>query len=335
MKLLFLIPYIFINLYSEKIELKDGTVIYGNFEGIIEDNYVVRTKYGVLSIKRDDIINPPQIDDTLISKINHSTTSVNELKIITSKKNEMIEKKFYEGDTLTATQIFSLTSSSPISTSGYIKDGIYYEYDENGNLISEKTIKNGIENGPVIEFYPNGIIKSRIDYKNGKIDGKVHIYSEDGRLILEQSYSNGVLDGFTTEYDLDGNIKSRILYSMGKLSDNVSKNEESLNQNKTEKNELENLSEFSTKMLNLARTKKIFVYKNKKYIGSFTIDTQYNMIDVTGDIPNSTYEIKDGENTLVFDFKKNIPVSLKVIKAGGEITKYSYDEDGKAMKNKE
>jgi|GEM_PF-2029245 len=334
-----------LSIFAEKIELKDGSVIYGNFEGVMDNTYIIRTKYGILSIDKNEIINHSQTAETIISQIDKSTTtSKQELKIILSKNQNYIEKKFYENNNLIATQVFSSTSSIIISSSGYVKDGIYYEYDENGTLLSEKTIRNGLENGAVIEFYPNGIIKSKIDYKDGKIDGKVYIYSEDGRLILEQSYSDGVLDGFTTEYDLDGNIKSRILYSMGKLSEiplkEKDENKENIKSNLNEETKLQkienkNISEFSTKILTLSRNKKVFIYKNKKYTGSFTFDNDYNIIDITGDIPDKEFEIKDNKEILIFYFNKNFPISLKVIKNNNEVTEYNYTEDGKAVrKNK-
>lgn len=331
MKIFIILIFSFLNLYSEKIELKDGTVIYGDFEGVVDDYYVIRTKYGVLSVSSSDINIPSEII------INSSSTQIQsdsgvEMKIITKKTEDGYVRNFYVNSIMVATQTFN-SSQNLLNVYGTIKDGIYYEYDEKGNMLAERTIKNGLENGPVIEFYPDGIIKSRIDFKDGKISGKAFFYTNDSRLILEQSFTNGVLDGFSVEYDLDGNIKSKVLYSNGKLA-TTDKTEEETKELKEEKNDkkVSVTDTYSVKTINIARGKKVFVYKNNRYIGSFTFDNDYNIIDVTGKIPDKDIEIKEPKITLSFSFLNNWPVNLKITKSGNLENEYIYDENGKAIK---
>jgi len=329
-KLIFLCFSLLVPAWGEKIELFDGTVIYGDFEGVIDDYYVVRTKYGVLSISKSDILSPVSVE--ISSQTAIETDKQKNLKIIIHKSTDGYNRNFYDGDIIIGTQIFS-SSGVFISSSGFIKDGTYYEYDENNNMLSERTIKDGIENGPVIEFYPDGIIKSRIDFKDGKINGKAFFYTPDSKLVLEQSYSDGVLDGFSVEYDSDGNIKSRVLYSKGELANNIiKKDQEKDTEVKPEEKKPTQKDEFSTKTLKIARGQKIFIYKNNKYIGSFTVDDSYNIIDVTGKIPDRDYEIVDKGIKQIFSFDGNTPTKLRILKGETE-EEFGY-VDFKAVKSK-
>ncbi len=331
--------------YSEEIHLKDGTVIFGDIEGEMDNYYAIRTKYGVLTIPKDQIINDKGI------KIPNSVN----LKIEIKKSTDGYIKNFYEGENLLATQSFT-KEGVLISSSGVIQDGIYYEYDENGNLISERTIKKGVENGPLIEFYPDGRIKARIDFRDGKINGKAVYYSLDSKPILEQTYTNGVLDGFSIEYDTDGNMKTKILYSSGKMVDSIVKGSEinltslssltvsSVSQNTQNNNNLkdDNLSkisvkkeeDISTRLQNIARGKKVFVNLKSKYTGSFVYDSAFNIIDITGKIPDGNIQVNDSKQRLVFEFSSNWPVSLRVFSGEIEVKKFIYDENGKASEVK-
>jgi hypothetical protein len=272
-----------------------------------------------------------------------------ELKIIITKSTDTYTRSFYENGIITATQTFS-TAGVFISSSGFIRDGIYYEYDENSNMTSERTLKDGIENGPVIEFYPDGIIKSRIDFKDGKTNGKAFYYTPDSKLILEQTYSNGLLDGFSVEYDSDGNIKSKVLYSNGELANDIVKPKEevikssapvttdikvatdtAVEQPKPVEKKIVKSDEFSSRVIKIARGEKIFIYRNNKYIGSFTIDDDYNIIDVTGNIPDRDYEIKDKTVKLVFTIQNDSPQKLSVFRDGSAEDDYIYS-DFKALK---
>ncbi|MEF3280489.1 MAG: hypothetical protein K6357_05935 [Elusimicrobiota bacterium] len=322
-------------LYAEKIELKDGSVIYGDFEGVMDDYYVIRTKYGILSVAKSELLTPPDIQ--IATGVINGNKGY-ELKIIIKKSSDVYTRFFYENDVITSTQVLSLTGVI-ISSSGFVKDGIYYEYDESGNLMAERTIKNSLDNGPVIEFYPDGIVKSRIDFKDGKINGKAFFYTPDSKLILEQTYSNNVLDGFSIEYDLDGNVKSRVLYSQGKIADSIAKKDDSEKQpdEQLENKIIENpknisTDRISTKVIKIARGKKIFLYKNNKYTGSFSIDGDYNVIDINGKISNGEIIVEDGKTNLIFNFSNNWPISLKIVMGGVIKDDFIYDENGRAKR---
>ncbi|MFN8845193.1 MAG: toxin-antitoxin system YwqK family antitoxin, partial [Chryseotalea sp.] len=110
---------------------------------------------------------------------------------------------------------------------------VEYQYisgkDEKGNVVE-------IRNGLTKEFYPNGQIKSEIDFSGGKVNGQVKTYFENGRIseisswtndfrngtskffydngaiYQEESYKDGKLNGEQTTYFDNGKIKTRISY---------------------------------------------------------------------------------------------------------------------------
>lgn len=343
--MMFVLGLVFlINIYSEKINLKDGTVLYGSFEGEIDDYFIIRTKYGVLSVPKREVFTQSDLPKEEISE------NVN-LKISIDKSSDVFLRRFYEGESIIGEQILS-KEGVVLSSTGYIKDGIYYEYDTNGNIISERIIKNALENGPVLEFYPDGKIKARIDYRDGKIHGKAIFYNNESKPVLEQTYSNGVLDGFTIEYDLNGNIKDKILYISGKNAGKQSEDKISLSmvsvstkpeinkakmvETKVEESNVNKTSQsdVSYRSVKIARGVKVFINVKSKYSGSFTYDKDYNVIDITGKIPNEKIEINDGKKKVIFEFSSNWPVSCVIFEDGLEKKRFIYDENGKAIEKK-
>lgn len=322
----------FNTIYCERISLKDGTVIYGDFEGEIDNYLIIRTKYGVLTVSKSDILDSssqPAIPEDV------------SLRIVIESSTDTYLRRFYEGDLLKATQVIS-KDGVIISSDGYIKDGIYYEYDDKGNIISERVIKDGIENGPLVEYYDDGKVKARIDYHNGKIHGKAIFYTLESKPMLEQTYSNGVLDGFSIEYDIEGNIKTKVLYSNGRLVDSMVKSTESGDvevssqvltlKGEKKRDEVEVRPDLSTRIVKIARGRKVFVYLKNRYIGSFTYDKDYNIIDITGKILDGFVEVDEDGKKVRFEFLSNWPVSMTIFEKGIETKKFLYDENGRVKK---
>jgi antitoxin component YwqK of YwqJK toxin-antitoxin module len=75
-----------------------------------------------------------------------------------------------------------------------------------------------------IEYYPNGAIKSKITYKNGKEHGITTYYHQHYHTpSLEISMKNGKKNGKLTRYFFNGNIESEAMYS-----DDIQKDREAL-----------------------------------------------------------------------------------------------------------
>lgn len=66
----------------------------------------------------------------------------------------------------------------------------YYTTDK--ILILEVTFVNGIIDGEVIHYYPDGTKKASVQYKKGKANGITVVYDEDGEVIEKSIYENGI-----------------------------------------------------------------------------------------------------------------------------------------------
>ena len=93
-----------------------------------------------------------------------------------------------------------------------IKDGIYKDYYENGNLKSVRSYDNGALNGIAREYYDVGTLQHAINYKNDQIDGLYNTYYPTGALWIQETYDHGVLVG-RKEYDEEGKVIQEEGYS--------------------------------------------------------------------------------------------------------------------------
>jgi antitoxin component YwqK of YwqJK toxin-antitoxin module len=80
-------------------------------------------------------------------------------------------------------------------------NGVVKMYDENSNQILSTNYKKNRKNTIEIEYYPNGMAKSIITYKDDKIHGmKREYYEKSGKLWSETNYiqnkKNGTLKWF-------------------------------------------------------------------------------------------------------------------------------------------
>lgn len=114
-----------------------------------------------------------------------------------------------------------------------LKNGIFKEYDHQGNIRSITKYENGVEIDVKNEvsplkyrrdYYQNGQMKSEVTYRDGKMEGIRRDFDENGNVVKSYVYSNGILvsegilldsglkEGFWKEYYSDGKLKSEGSY---------------------------------------------------------------------------------------------------------------------------
>jgi antitoxin component YwqK of YwqJK toxin-antitoxin module len=106
-----------------------------------------------------------------------------------------------------------------LAVEGFFKDhlpydGIYRTWNEDGDLIVERTYKNGELfdengkpiNGIVATYDPVRKITDKTNYVDGILNGVSKTYDENGNLIAEMHFNDGKLHGPMIAYHANGKI---------------------------------------------------------------------------------------------------------------------------------
>lgn len=106
-------------------------------------------------------------------------------------------------------QQYTLTGSS--------QNGIARAYYPNGVLKSYAELKDGVLHGKFEDYYDNGKVKVSFTHKNGVIEGPYKMYYKNGQIYESGTYKNGFHDGRTTKYNMNGSIHTEIDYRNEKM----------------------------------------------------------------------------------------------------------------------
>jgi antitoxin component YwqK of YwqJK toxin-antitoxin module len=109
-----------------------------------------------------------------------------------------------------------------ISTSEY-GERIEYTINERGEKHGSYTVKNtfgrtvllqsyinGVMEGPYVEYYQNGQIKSVCKCRNNRIEGEFCEWYEDGSILEESNYKDGKKHGECIQWVRDGYVRTAI-----------------------------------------------------------------------------------------------------------------------------
>lgn len=83
--------------------------------------------------------------------------------------------------------------------------GIIYECYEDGNLANYYIVKNGVKNGEMVYYYPNGQVKEIKNIDTNTVEGIQKEFYENGVLKLVEYRVLGRLESFI-KYDEHGNV---------------------------------------------------------------------------------------------------------------------------------
>ena len=151
-------------------------------------------------------------------------------------KDEDIEKndirKFYTSDKL-GKNIYNSIITETYYESGKLKTrmtdtgnkGKLEGYYENGNLITEANLINEkmgeltktYPEGIVKDYYPNGALKSKIEFKKGLGNGIYETYYENGNIFEKTIMKDGKPDGKYEVYGSDGKLEESVFYKNGEV----------------------------------------------------------------------------------------------------------------------
>lgn len=144
--------------------------------------------------------------------------------LVVSQSPFIVEEKFFEDGEQVASLKIKLSSDAGgqkipvrdiIESNGTIPDGVFKEYDANGQLQFSKSYLNGLKDGPSIEYYSDGIIKREVNYVAEKKQGEMKEYYPEGGLQTVRQYVDNEQEGVVFKYSLDGRLESELTYERG------------------------------------------------------------------------------------------------------------------------
>jgi antitoxin component YwqK of YwqJK toxin-antitoxin module len=201
-----------------KNNLLEGECIKYSSSGIVEE--VLSYKKGKLN-GRCYYLNfySPYFTDYL-NGIKHGE----EIKYNSTQK--VLERNIYANNKITFTETYNYNygDDNYYKTSKHIGSNVEtHEFLNSDGLRQIYTYKNGKMDGPVIEYYDNGQIKSQynlIPTKSGKSEqnGLNISYFESGKVESKRYFSLGKATGTSYDYYEDGTIRVTIPYLNGKAN---------------------------------------------------------------------------------------------------------------------
>ena len=204
---------------NEQKNFFEHLISFTFFDGSNEKQFTVETANYIGDIMRN--LFPKKTDSeikdlitSLIKKFSNSdilSTKTNKKLMRFSNGTIYMELEFKDGEKdILDGEFKEYYESGKLKTVGVYKDNLWHgrikDYNENGILIADVMMKNGVENGEDISYNANGSIKQKSTKLDGKMNGLVTAYDEDGVLTIDQVYENGEATGKYRQYFNDGTI---------------------------------------------------------------------------------------------------------------------------------
>ena len=96
------------------------------------------------------------------------------------------------------------------------REGEWLEYYKNGEVKEKSNFKDGKAEGESINYYDNGKLKAKGNFKDGKMDGEIFSYFENGESELVANFKDGKPEGKFLSYYKNGQLKYKSNYKDGK-----------------------------------------------------------------------------------------------------------------------
>ena len=330
--------------------LQDGARLEGDVTGEMDGMVLVQTRYGSLTIKRTDIreqaaAQPKPAPAPAVSTAAAAAVSTGPAVAVSTAQPAQAEPPapkltfatvqpstttrllvYAENGVAIATETLS-AAGAQVSMEGAIKDGTYTEYYENGGLKTVKSFSGGKISGTLKAFYPAGPVQIEAYYLAGAKEGPFKYYDEDGKLLMEAAYKNDKLDGWKKEYDAAGAVKSEAYYTADHLGEPPKPQVAAEHSKEVE-------SAVTVKVLSLARGERFTFLLNGKYAGRASLDKDFNIISLEGDIPDGAVKVygRDGKLQKEFIFEKTAIKTLLIYEPGGSLKAEYIFTENKAIK---
>lgn len=106
---------------------------------------------------------------------------------------------------------------TPCAEKSWQFDSCAQAWDENGNILTEISYKNGQLEGDSIYYHPNGIVWKHIPFHQNQAHGTAEYYLDNGELLQTIAFCNGTLNGTALRFWTPEKIASDESYCNGRL----------------------------------------------------------------------------------------------------------------------
>jgi antitoxin component YwqK of YwqJK toxin-antitoxin module len=100
-----------------------------------------------------------------------------------------------------------------------VKEGVFLKFDQKKGFVSQQEyFKNGQLNGLKVEYSKANKPQSKINYKDGVIDGKKTLYYDNGKMQEDSQYKNGKKTGLSKWFDQNNKLIAIYSYKDGNFN---------------------------------------------------------------------------------------------------------------------
>lgn len=174
-----------------------------------------------LSTYKDDQLNGPSIeffdDNSIKSSKEYKDGKLDGKTIEYFDENNIFFEGFYKNGLLNgeAKEYFIYTDGSSSYSEGYYvnneKQGVWKEYDKEGNLHSTQNYTNGKEDGTYSQYTKEGILKYTEEWEYGEQLNAIEYYPS-GQIQSIEQWADNSRNGIAVSYYENGNIKELVNY---------------------------------------------------------------------------------------------------------------------------
>ncbi|NJK87280.1 MAG: hypothetical protein HC906_16165 [Bacteroidales bacterium] len=117
-------------------------------------------------------------------------------------------------------KFYSYYTKNLISEEKYdngLKTGFSVNYFDNGTISEKTEWKDGKKNGLWEQFFEDGSLRLKSNYSNDKLSGDLLVYQSKNHLLVKGKYIDNLPDGNWVFYNEDGSAADTVEYNSGKL----------------------------------------------------------------------------------------------------------------------
>ena len=125
-----------------------------------------------------------------------------------SMSGKKVHKEYFKGGQLRSEFIMDDSTG---------QNGLFKEYNYDGNKLSSVGMRNGVKHGTEYMYDAKGRVMRADPYVNGRIHGTRKDFYPNGDVLASIPYQKGVRRGYAFVYNKDGSINKKVMFRNNKM----------------------------------------------------------------------------------------------------------------------